>query len=488
MRIMTEKKHILIILSIIIILIQGCDWLELLPPDGLVVDEYWKSKEEVEATLLGAYKQFATMDEKLFLYGELRADMIKSIQAPNYQQLIKNSNIFSNNLLCDWEDFYKIINYCNSVIAFAPNVLEVDQTFTKFQMTSFTSEAIFLRSLTYFYLVRIFKDVPYITNPTIDDNVDFFVKKTNGKDILSFLIEDLNAIKNTIPPAYSSPSKSKARATKAAVNALLADISLWNFDYELCISNINEIEESNLYFLMSIATWFEIFLPGNSLEGIFELQFDGNGEDNSMYDYTYNLNYYAASDQAIEMLDPEISGEQIRGPGSISDENLNFRIWKYAGGAADQTTTRSSTQQEACNFIIYRYSDIQLMKAEALSQLGQFDEAENIINEIRSRARLDPVSISSSPEAFEDFILQERAKELAFEGKRWYDLMRMGRRNNYSRKNDLIEIILQDAPSTQKLVLASKLSNPLGWYLPIYEAELERNLNLTQNPFYDKDL
>jgi len=485
---MPGRKYKLILLSFLIILNQGCDWLELLPPDGLVVDEYWKSKEDVEATLLGAYQQFAEMDEKLFLYGELRGDMIRAIQAPNYQQLIKNSNIFSNNQLCDWEDFYKIINYCNSIIKLAPSVLKVDQTFTELQMTIFTSEAIFLRSLAYFYLVRIFKDVPYITEPTIDDNVDFFIEKAESEEILSFLIEDLNSIKNTTPPAYSSPLKSRARATKAAVNALLADISLWNFEYEQCISYIDEIEDSKLYFLMSTSTWFEIFLPGNSLEGIFELQFDGSGENNSMFDYTYSFNYYSASDHAIQLMDPEISGEQIRGPGSISGENLNFRIWKYAGGAADQTTTRSSALQEACNFIVYRYSDIQLMKAEALSQLGQFEEAEAIINEIRGRALLDPVNISSSPEAFEDFILNERAKELAFEGKRWYDLLRMGRRNNFSRKNDLIEIIIQDAPSTQKLVLASKLSNPLGWYLPIYESELERNLNLTQNPFYDNDL
>jgi len=125
------------------------------------------------------------------------------------------------------------------------------------------------------------------------------------------------------------------------------------------------------------------------------------------------------------------------------------------------------------------------MKAEALSQLGRYDEALQIINiNIRNRALMNSINITNSPEAFEDAILDERAKELAFEGKRWFDLLRMGRRNNYSRKEKLIEIIIEKVPSTQKLVLASKLTDPLGWYLPIEEDELERNNNLEQNPYY----
>jgi hypothetical protein len=81
--------------------------------------------------------------------------------------------------------------------------------------------------------------------------------------------------------------------------------------------------------------------------------------------------------------------------------------------------------------------------------------------------------------------MQERALELAFEGKRWFDLLRLGRRNDYARKSKLIEVIVQNVPSTQKRILAIKLTNPLGWYLPIYDEELERNKNLVQNPYYE---
>lgn len=479
-----------IVITGMLLLTAGCEWLELLPPNGLVFDEYWSSSEDVEATLLGAYQQFAKMDEKLFLFGEIRADMIEADQAPAYQKNIINTNIFSSNQLCNWADFYKIINYCNNVIVMAPEMYAngVDPTFTEIQRDNFVSEAVFLRSLAYFYLVRVFKDVPYITQPTMDDDVDFYVYKSSGDSILSVVAEDLLSARLTIPSDYTSLQKSRGRATKGAVNALLADISLWSFEYEKTLSYIEDLENLNLYFLMTGATWFEIYNPGNSLEGIFELYFDGNGQDNTMYNYTYSWNYYRSSPQAVSLLDPEVSMERVRGPGSISIENTNYRIWKYCGNAPDRRTVRASSNARACNFIIYRLADVMLMKAEALSQLNRFQEAQEVINEIRYWRLMEPVSPAYTREAFEDAILEERAKELAFEGKRWFDLMRMGRRDNFSRKNELIEVIIEDAPSTQKLVLSARLSNPLGWYLPIYENELERNANLVQNPYYDNEL
>ena len=179
-RFMINRKIIKYIFSVALIILTSCnDWLETLPPDGLVFDEYWQTKEEVEATVMGAYQGFAKIDERLFLYGELRADMI--VEDENMiqdERLIKNGDIFPDNYMSDWTAFYEIINYCNNVLKYAPSVLEIDPTFTEFSMEAYRSEALVMRALAYFYLVRIFKDVPLVLEPSDNDNVSLFTSQT----------------------------------------------------------------------------------------------------------------------------------------------------------------------------------------------------------------------------------------------------------------------------------------------------------------------
>lgn len=483
--VITKKLRLFLLTAVFLLPCVSCeDWLELIPPDGLVLDEYWKSKEDLEATLMGAYQKFAGLDEKLFMFGELRADMIIDGQyAAGYQRNIMQGNIYPDNIICNWSDFYVVINYCNNVLMYAPQIQEFDQTFTEYQMRGFEAEAIFLRSLAYFYLVRIYKDVPLVLEPSEKDDVDFYLPKSADTTILRVIKEDLEEAKFYVTDDYGTDEENLGRATKGAILALLADINLWNFEYQDCIDNVNEIEELG-YLLLPGGKWFENFYPGNSLEGIFEFQFDQNlDQSNSLWSNTYYVNnVFQGSSNAIELLSPEISSEIIRGSGSLRE--YDAMIWKFCGSAPDGKTYRPGSERNSCNWIVYRYADVLLMKAEALSQLNQFGPALAIINRIRSRALVNPAEIPFTAEAFEDAIMQERATELAFEGKRWFDLLRLGRRNDYSRKSKLIEIIIEKVPSTQRLILASKLTDPYGWYLPILEKELEKNTNLEQNPYY----
>jgi hypothetical protein len=69
-------KYILIIIMVFFQL--SCEkWMELIPPEGLIREEFWKTKEDVEAVVMGAYESFGGMDELLFKFGEMRADMVK---------------------------------------------------------------------------------------------------------------------------------------------------------------------------------------------------------------------------------------------------------------------------------------------------------------------------------------------------------------------------------------------------------------------------
>jgi starch-binding outer membrane protein, SusD/RagB family len=485
---MHRKIKILIVLFISSGMFSCEDYLTLLPPQGLVTDVYWQNKEDVEAVLMTAYKQFAALNQDLFEYGELRADMFKAENnLPEDKYNITISNIYPNNSLSDWQGFYQVIHHCNLIIKNAAGVQNQDPTFIDYDLNRFKAEAYFLRSLSYFYLVRIFKDVPLVMNPSEDDDTDFFVPKTDSEVVLDTITNNLKQASQNIPRniEYGSVEENKGRATYGAILALLADISLWRFDYENCIQYGEEVENLGIYDLVPSSQWYKNYYPGNTLESIFELQFNSElGQNNRLFFATYQANYYTASDHTLEILTPQTSKEGIRGNGSMRE--FDGLIWKYIGSAPDGRSFRPAAQRSSANWIVYRYADVLLMKAEALSQLGRFDEALDIINEIRLRANMPNISnVSFTAEAFEDIILLERAKELAFEGKRWFDLLRMGRRNNYARKNELIQILIGNANAAQKRILATKLNDPMGWYLPIYEFELERNDQLVQNPYYE---
>ena len=487
----TNFKTALMSIGILMILTSCEDFLDQKPTDGLVLEEYWKNKEEVLSTLGGAYQLFSELGYHFFIHGELRGDMLK----PNgtitgtSERAMMSANIQTNQWFARWDNFYKAINICNHVIELAPGV--EDPTFTDYQKQQVVSEATFIRSVIYFYLVRIWQDVPYITDPTTTDEGEFFPGVTPGNEILNNIKADLLEIRNKMPD-HPTIEQNKSRATSGAVNALLADISLWNFEYEDCISYIEAVENSGQYFLLPATEWYQNYNPGFTLENIFELYYDqSNGQGNNFASRTYSSTsggiYYFVSDFAQEILSVETTeaGELIRGNGSLSN---NHQIWKYAGAIPDKTTLRPGNQSASANFIIYRLADLYLMKAEAYSQKESpdFARALEYLNYIRERSNMESYGQFSNASAFEDAILLERAKELAFEGKRWFDLLRMGRRNDFARKDNLIEILIQNVPSTQKLVYQARLSDPNGWYMPIHINELDRNKNLKQNSYYDE--
>jgi starch-binding outer membrane protein, SusD/RagB family len=251
----TKVKYILILL--LVISQASCSkWLDLIPPDGLIREEYWKTKEDVESVLMAAYEVFAGTDRLLFVFGEIRADMVvgDNNQARE-EQLISQGNIYPDNSLSNWWDFYKVINYCNEVIRNAPEVLTFDRTFTEFQMQSLTAEAYFLRSLSYFYLVRVFKDVPLVLNPTETDNIDFFIPKSSEVEVLNQITKDLLENRMFAPNgSFSNIEENKGRASRAAFDALLADIALWRFDYEKVLSIYRILKTLHSFFFYLAAS------------------------------------------------------------------------------------------------------------------------------------------------------------------------------------------------------------------------------------------
>jgi hypothetical protein len=169
-----------------------------------------------------------------------------------------------------------------------------------------------------------------------------------------------------------------------------------------------------------------------------------------------------------------------------------YILWKYVGTEGTPSTAtganasgyRMGNKESDAHWIIHRYPDILLMKAEALVQQGEFGQAVELINLIRTRALLEPIAEITNKNTLEDIILEEREKEFCGEGKRWFDLVRMGRRNNYERMNRFIEILSDNKSYEEAEIVRSKYSNPDSWFLPIHQDEIDQNNNLVQNPYY----
>lgn len=458
------------------------DWLELYPEDSLVSEEYWKSGNDVDAILANTYGKLARQVKTLLLWGELRGGLLsEGMNVPSDPARIMKGDVTDANSLIKWDNLYAVINGANQIITYAPEVVLRDPSFTVAELNRTLSEAYFLRALSYFYLLRAFKEVPLITEPYISDEQDYYPEKTTEDVLIQHILDDLDMALDWGVPSYSTVSETKGRATMYAIHALLADVHLWNNNYQEAITHCDLVIQSGKYALMAENLWFQNFYPGNSNSSIFELQFEQrwNYNANLYQSFSYLRNReYTINPRVLELFDQA----DVRGLGaSFSDENLV--VWKYVGINPEEERGDALNDN---NFIVYRLADIILMKAEALAQLQLFNEAIEQINTIRLRRGVAPMAIEPSLEAFENLILEERARELAFEGKHWFDLIRIGKRDNYRRKQKVTSALVLNAPADAIMPLMVKFQDPYSWYFPIHRDELQRNANLEQNPYYEK--
>lgn len=487
-----KKAFIYIVLITLAGGLASCKkWLDLKPQDGIVGDEFWNTKEQVDAAVTGIYTSLQASTELFFLWGEARTDMVSpGFRANQDEQDIINLNMLPNNRYVNWRTMYQSINYCNTVIDLAPGVRQKDNTFTQAHLDRAVGEALTLRALLYFYLVRSFGEVPLKLNATVSDQDIVSIAKSSSDTILNQIVADLKKAEPWLPVTYGRNDRDKGRITQYAVNAILADVYLWMDKYAESVAECDKIINSGRYGLVNNQDFFDrVFLEGNSKEGIFELQFDAQ-RTNPFYNmHTSNNKRWGAAPHLVENVygidlvnaEPQVD---VRGD-KAAFRGTDFTIWKYVGADNDGSVTRS-TDQSFANWIFYRYADILLLKAEAINEMDQPLEASRIVKQLRERANAVDFkvmdSLNKGPMA--NFILEERQRELAFEGKRWYDVLRNAKRNNYERLQLLLDMATVSIPADRRQAAFSKLKDKNSHYFPIYFYELQTNKLLEQNPFY----
>lgn len=487
------------------------DWLEVYPQDDQVSDYYWTSKEEVDAVLNAGYVYMKDMVEpQLIPLGELRGSCIYSRSGNNLQSFRVKP---TDKNICNWGAFYQVINVANSVLKNASTVLDRDETYDENVMRSHLTEAYFLRALNYFYLVRNWRDVPLVLDPYETDEKTYQVAQSPEAVVVAQIKSDIRAALElgAAKEHYDQQWENKARATKWSLYALMADVCLWDEDYETAVSycdmllNASSVYAPRFLTSPSHASWFGMFNPGLSTESIFELHWDyeedqlnnlpvlfDNVASGRLYEYTprmlesFQLEYQYTQGNLLEAVRTLYGGYYV-----TSENATNAFVWKYMGSTV--LTEKRTSEFYDPNFILYRMADVLLMKAEALILQGKDDlrwaEALDLINRVRSRsnlAALDWIVTDVSEIDLLKAVFYERQMELAGEGKIWYDLLRFSRRNSHQYKEVfLLDHVLDYNNQASGSWLRSVLLNDDALFLPIWDKELDANTLLVQNPYYN---
>ncbi|PXY41146.1 RagB/SusD family nutrient uptake outer membrane protein [Flavobacterium cheongpyeongense] len=496
----TKIKTILAIFTLFISVTSCDDYLDLRPQDGIIREEFWKTKEDIQAAVIGMYSSLLSsppgvrdlpMSQYLFMHGELRGDMIAP--GPNVtedERDIMNSNIMASNDLTNWAIFYRTINYCNTIIDLAPAVREKDPTLTQVQLNHFLSEALAIRAYLYFTLARTFKDVPLKLTATLTDEDNFQLPVTPQKDVFEQVIKDLKLAEGYAVESYGDIASDKGRITVYSINAMLADVYLWNDNFQEAYDAADKIVKSGKFGLIKASknSWFNtVFAKGNSIESIFEFQYTKTNLGPFYNILTFRQEFLASATVLDDVFGVDFqnpANKDIRGDRTALVAGTN-EIYKYIGLDND---TRKDFQEADTHWFVYRYADVLLLQAEALAELNRGTEAVAIIDYVRlqhNAIELTAESIGNdNKKEVIDYILAERSRELAFEGKRWFDMLRNARRNNYARLDILIDAALLSAPPEQQQSIVAKLKDSNSHYLPINTYELYTNKKLVQNPFY----
>ncbi|MDL2241479.1 RagB/SusD family nutrient uptake outer membrane protein [Bacteroidales bacterium OttesenSCG-928-L03] len=525
------KKYIIIVFSLLFMFgATSCDdWLDLRPENDIVLEDFWRTKSDVESVLAACYRSFSerAVIERMIVWGELRSDnMVNGRSFPGDKPIYDMNRILDGNLTqynsyANWSSFYSIINTCNVLLHYAPLVLKQDENFSQRDLNLVKGETLTLRALAYFYLVRAFRDIPLITDPSIDDTQNYAVFQNTEEEVLDQIVADLNEVlsNNWVRDSYGDKEYDKGRITRSAVNALLADVYLWKEDYANCIKACDEVlSNTNLKLITNAEQMYsQIFYFKNSTESIFEIQFNDKDMKNDAIPELYSslenrtgyltfptrLGYNSSSQNAYtgpySPFNYKISGstesvDDIRSWSFIFYNGGDiYTIFKYAGTSAYKMTTGGNTtyrygysSNRTCNWIIYRLTDIMLLKAEAMvQQEADWEETISLVNQVYQRSNpddepLNPASYSSKKDR-EELVLRERHRELLFEGKRWFDLVRIARReNSVANLNKFAVSKRQDSPAP----LGARVMDAI--YMPILKGELDANTNLKQNPYYEE--
>jgi len=454
-------------------IILSCNKVTNQVPDSIITPtNFYKTASDADNAINGCYDALQNLPSNLELWGDGRADILASTSRSGSSDLqVVNGNVSSS--YTGWDAFYSGINRCNNVLKNVPLITDPSLDSRRDRILG---EAYFLRGLLYFYLARIYERPPLILQPYTDLSADFYPHNSSRDSIFAQVESDFKMAAARVPDLpFTTTVENKGKTTKGVIHAAMTDLYLWEKKYQQAADTaLTVINSPAKYSLVPGASFGTIFTTKNTAESIMEIQYnyanlEGTGSQQSNSNTYIFLPLGGSVSEGDWHFQPSTAllnampTTDLRSsitykntgpsPAPFRDPNLEY-IAKYPG------TFVGTVLYWDNDFILYRLAEVILFRAEALNELGQTTDAITLLNQVRSRAGLAPTTATSQADT-RLAIENERFVELAYEGKRYFDLVRTGRYAAVTGHTD---------------------PNWLRW--PIPSNELVVNPNLTQNPGY----
>lgn len=432
------KKNILKIAVILFaISFSACDKLiEVDPRQSIDAEDALTSPAALTAATNGVYarlREVSLYGRDLIAIPELLADNSVNTSAGN--RLVREADNQAGYHLSNWRYSYYGINQINLILE-ALDEQDFDEDFEN----NIRGQNLFLRALFYHNLLRVYGydptaivaaanrgGVPILLKGVISVEQIDFAARGSIEAGYKLLYEDLT-------DAYTLlENTSKARApyfiTQGAVAALFSRVALYNGDYEKVITEADKAFNSGVATFPNSTQLLASWRSEKHPESFFEILFatpDNIGSNESLRATFMTRTTIDATNTAS--FGNAVLSDDLLSKFSDDDLRRNF-IMKGLGANANLYEINKFASKNGVpnldNVPVIRYAEVILNKAEAHAKLTQTDLANTELNKIRTRANLEPVSLSDDA-LFEEILLQRRI-ELAFEGHRFFDLKRLGR-------------------------------------------------------------
>ena len=413
------KKSAYISIISMILLLGACEVLDVQPYHSIPAELAITNVDQVESAVLGCYDALQSSGYyglNYVIFGDLSADNLTHVGITVTWAEFDNNNILADNGLVEgtWASIYTVLNRVNNVIDQIPSIDNDNMSDTEKNLA--LGELRFLRALAHYDLLRLFGPIPIRDKTVSNDEVSLNPPRNTMEELLLVIHDDLQFAMDNISPAIV-----RGRASQPAAQALKARVALHQYYITLNTSYLNEAIDHSTAVINNPALDLEpdyakLYSLEPTIESIFEVAY--NDQDRNL-----TARYFAHT---------SLAGRYEFAPtsfylNSFDDADKRKDISVAMAGSAPYVIKSNDISSGTDPVYVFRLAEMYMIRAEAAALLQlETNGILHDINKIRERAGLEPANITSYAGLLLE-IESQRQKEFAFEGHRWFDLVRTGR-------------------------------------------------------------